>query len=403
MPEFYSNFLTISGCPIFPVLSQTMPPLPQHSAQALQHSKRLTRMILEEITASGGWISFYRYMELALYTPGLGYYSAGAEKFGVAGDFITAPDMSPLFARCLARQVSQVLSITSGDILELGAGSGKLACDLLRELEAQNKAPEHYFILEVSGELQNRQQALIGMLPKKLAQRVKWLDKLPQHFAGMVLANEVFDALPVHVVAWRRKGIYECGVAFADGKFCWEERPLAKGELFNTASSLQLPVDYVSEIHLAACGLMRSLAALLDQGMILVLDYGFGAAEYYHPQRNRGTLMCHQRQQAHDDPFYLPGLQDITSHVNFSSIMKSAGDLQLLGYTTQAQFLVNCGITEILGQTAPDDAAYLPLASAAQKLLSPAEMGELFKVLALGKGVSQQPIGFMSGDKSRLL
>jgi SAM-dependent MidA family methyltransferase len=377
--------------------------MPQPSTQAMQHSKWLTRMILEEIEASGGWISFARYMELALYAPGLGYYSAGAEKFGVAGDFVTAPDMSPLFARCLAKQVSQVLSITAENILELGAGTGKLACDLLRELETQNKPPDHYFILEVSGELQSRQQALIGTLPKKLAQRVEWLDKLPQHFAGLVLANEVFDALPVHLVAWRSQGIYERGVTLADGKFCWKERPLAQGELCNIASSLQVPADYVSEIHLAARGLMRSLAALLDLGVILLLDYGFGAAEYYHPQRNRGTLMCHYRQQAHDEPFYLPGLQDITAHVNFSALVESAGDLRLLGYTTQAHFLVNCGITGILGETSPDDAAYLPLASAAQKLLSPAEMGELFKVLALGKGISQQLIGFMSGDKSRLL
>ena len=369
----------------------------------MQHSKWLTRMILEEIEASGGWISFARYMELALYAPGLGYYSAGAEKFGVAGDFVTAPDMSPLFARCLAKQVSQVLSITAGNILELGAGTGKLACDLLRDLETQNKPPDHYFILEVSGELRKRQQALIGTLPKKLAQRVEWLDKLPQHFAGLVLANEVFDALPVHLVAWRSQGIYERGVALADVKFCWKERPLANGELCNIASGLRVPADYVSEIHLAACGLMRSLAALLDQGVILILDYGFGTAEYYHPQRNRGTLMCHYRQQAHDDPFFLPGLQDITAHVNFSAIVESAGGLRLLGYTTQEHFLVNCGITGILGKTAPDDAAYLPLASAAQKLLSPAEMGELFKVLALGKDISQRLIGFMSGDKSRML
>jgi SAM-dependent MidA family methyltransferase len=273
----------------------------------------------------------------------------------------------------------------------------------LYELEAQNTLPEHYFILEISGELRSRQQALINTLPKKLAQRVIWLDMLPQHFAGVILANEVFDALPVHVVAWRRQGIYECGVALADGKFGWAERPLDKGELFDSASSLHVPVDYVSEIHIAACALMRSLAALLDRGVILVLDYGFGAAEYYHPQRNRGTLMCHHRQQAHDDPFYLPGLQDITAHVNFSALVESAGDLRLLGYTTQAHFLVNCGITGILGETAPDEPAYLPLASAAQKLLSPAEMGELFKVLALGKDITQQLIGFMSGDKSRLL
>ena len=380
-----------------------MPRLPLPSTQALLQSERLVRMILEEIAASGGWISFARYMELALYSPGLGYYSAGAEKFGAAGDFVTAPEISPLFTQCLARQVSQILSITGGEILELGAGTGKLVCDLLQALDAQNMTPEHYFILEVSGELQSRQQALISTLPEKLAQRVKWLDKLPQHFAGMILANEVFDALPVHVVAWRRQGIYERGVAFVDGKFSWKERLLDKGELFDVASSLHLPVDYLSEIHLTACALVRSLATMLDQGVILVIDYGFGASEYYHPQRNWGTLMCHHRQQAHDDPFYLPGLQDITAHVNFSALLESAGDLRLLGYTTQAQFLVNCGIAEILSKTAPDDALYLPLASAAQKLLSPAEMGELFKVLALGNNVSQQLIGFRSGDKSRLL
>jgi SAM-dependent MidA family methyltransferase len=369
----------------------------------LQQSERLARLILDEIAASGGWISFARYMDLVLYAPRLGYYSSGTEKFGIAGDFVTAPDMSPLFAKCLARQVSQVLSIAGGDILELGAGTGKLARDLLYELETQNTAPEHYFILEISGELRSRQQALISTLPKTLAQCAIWLDMLPQRFAGLILANEVFDALPVHVVAWRRQGIYECGVAFEDGKFGWVERPLDKGVLFEAASSRHVPVDYVSEIHIAACALMRSLAGLLDRGVILVLDYGFGTAEYYHPQRNRGTLMCHHRQQAHDDPFYLPGLQDITSHVNFSAIVQSAGDLRLLGYTTQAQFLVNCGITEILGKTAADDAAYLPLASAAQKLLSPAEMGELFKALALGKGISQTLVGFISGDKSRML
>jgi len=363
----------------------------------------VVHMMIKEIAASGGWISFARYMELALYAPGLGYYSAGAEKFGIAGDFVTAPDMSPLFAKCLSRQASQVLSLVAGDILELGAGTGKLACDLLRGLEEQNVAPENYLILEVSGELRSRQQALISTLPEKLARRVKWIDTLPQQFGGLILANEVFDALPVHVVAWRRQAIFERGVAYADGSFSWKERLLEHEELLDSASKLHLPEDYISEIHLAGRVLMHSLAALLEQGVILVVDYGFGAQEYYHPQRNRGTLMCHYRQRAHDDPFYLPGLQDITSHVNFSALVESAGNLRLLGYTTQAQFLVNCGITEILSKTAPVDAAYLPLASVAQKLLSPAEMGELFKALALGKGISQTLVGFTNGNKSRML
>jgi SAM-dependent MidA family methyltransferase len=383
-----------------------MPPLPEPSSAARQHSAQVLARILEEIERGGGWIPFARYMELALYAPGLGYYSAGLHKLGESGDFVTAPEISTLFGRTLARQAAQILSETGGDILEIGAGSGRLALDLLLELESLGRLPQRYRILEVSADLRSRQQGLLEQGAPHLAGRVVWLDRLPGAFTGLILGNEVLDALPVNVVAWREDGIYERGVAREGEALRWSERKLTEGGLFEAASRLGLPAGYVSEICPAARGLVASLAAMLERGVMLFLDYGFGESEYYHPQRSRGTLMCHYRHHAHDDPFYLPGLQDITAHVDFSAIARAGAEagLKLLGYTTQAHFLTNAGITGILTQTPPDDArAYLPLAAEAQRLLSPAEMGELFKAIAFGQGVGGPLIGFARGDRSRLL
>jgi SAM-dependent MidA family methyltransferase len=376
-------------------------------------------LIRAEIVVAGGWISFARYMELALYAPGMGYYSGGAAKFGGAGDFVTAPEMSPLFGKALARQATQVLELVSnednggGDILEFGAGSGKLALELLLELEKLGRLPGRYWILEVSAELRQRQRELFEQRAPHLASRVDWLEQLPEKFNGLMLANEVLDAMPVHIVSWHDAGIFERGVAWDGKNFMWSERPLLGGVLFEAARELNLFADpgthYISEISLAVRGFMRSLAGVLQQGAIVLIDYGFGRSEYYHPQRNQGTLMCHIRHHAHDDSFYLPGLQDITSHVDFSAVADIVTDsnLELLGYTTQAHFLINCGITDILAQTPAENAGdYLPLANQLQKLVSPAEMGELFKVIAFGKlGKNSHPtlVGFGAGDKSRLL
>ena len=389
-----------------------MPPLPEPSAEAQQHSEKTSALIRQEIEAAAGWIPFSRYMELALYAPGLGYYSAGMHKFGAAGDFVTAPEISALFGRCLARQARQIIEPSGGDMLEIGAGSGRLAFDLLTELERLGPLPRRYFILELSADLRQRQQELLA----PFAARVEWLDALPASFSGLVIGNEVLDAMPVHLVAWREDGIYERGVAWENGAFQWSERKLAAGELFDVASglapTLTLPrvagegKNYVSEISLAARGFIATLAGILDKGMILMLDYGFGQSEYYHPQRSTGTLMCHYRHHAHDDPFYFPGLQDITAHVDFSAIAATGIDhgLKLLGYTSQAHFLLNCGITDLLAQTPAEKAStYLPLAAQAQKLLNPAEMGELFKAIALGKDIDTLPLGFVRGDKSHLL
>ncbi len=380
--------------------------LPIPSQPALEHSARLTQLIQDEIATSGGWISFARYMELALYAPGLGYYTAGSHKFGEAGDFITAPELSSLFGHTLATQVQQIMAQSTPHILELGAGSGKLAVDMLSELERLGCLPDSYSILEVSADLRERQQALVQQHLPHLADRVHWLDALPESFSGAMVANEVLDALPVHQVYWHDSAVRERGVVVADGRFAWQERDISDAALREVAQNLVVPDDYISEICMAERGLIQSLASRLQQGALLFIDYGFGVREFYHPQRNKGTLMCHYRHHAHDDPFYLPGLQDITAHVNFTSIAECGIDagLELMGYTNQAFFLINGGITELLALYPPEDLrVYLPLSGQLQKLTSPAEMGDLFKVIALGKGMTTPLSGFARGELTRAL
>lgn len=402
-----------------------MTSLPPPSPEARAHSERLCELIRGDIAAQGGWIPFSRFMELALYAPGLGYYAAGARKFGEAGDFITAPELSPLFGRTLAHQAAQITALSAPRILELGAGSGKLAADLLGELERLDALPERYSILEVSADLRERQQALLRERVPHLLDRAEWLDTLPETLSGAVIANEVLDALPVHLVHWLpspgnegalpltpaplprgEREILERGVIVEKDGFAWQERLPENPALLEAAQAIVVQGDYLGEISLAARGLTRSLAERLRQGALLFIDYGFGAAEYYHPQRTRGTLMCHYRHRAHDDPFFLPGLQDITAHVDFTAVAESAidGSAHLLGYTTQAHFLINCGIADFLAESDPENLrAHLPLSAQMQKLTSPAEMGELFKVIALGKGIEESLLGFVRGDLSRLL
>lgn len=384
--------------------------LPEPGAEAAQHSARLIDAIRHDIAAQGGWISFARYMELALYAPGLGYYTAGAHKFGEAGDFITAPELSPLFGRTLARQVADIMAGSAPHILELGAGSGKLAADMLNALERLDCLPDSYGILEVSADLRARQRALLHQRLPHLSDRVHWLETLPETFSGAIVANEVLDALPVHQVRWQDDSIDEMGVASGESGFIWQQRAISDAALLQAAQAIHvqigLPDAYVSEVCLAARGLINSLAGRLTQGAMLFIDYGFGAREFYHPQRHTGTLMCHYRHRAHDDPFFLPGLQDITAHVNFTDIAECGIDagLELMGYTSQAFFLINNGITELLKDTAPENLLdYLPLSAQLQKLTSPAEMGELFKVIALGKNMAQPLSGFARGDLTRLL
>ena len=390
--------------------------LPTPENFASQHSCAVKNMICLEIIAAGGWIPFARYMELAIYSPGMGYYCSGATKFGCAGDFSTAPEISSLFGKSIAQQAIQIIESVgkdSSDILEFGAGTGKLALDILLELESLNRLPKNYFILEVSGALKDQQNGLFIKLAPHLLPRIQWLEMIPNKFNGLILANEVLDAMPFHLVVRCNDDLFERGVAWDGKEFKWDDRLLIKGELFEIAKEVIPQVNsdnniaiYTSEINLAARGFISSLASILEKGAIILIDYGFGHGEYYHEQRNRGTMMCHYRHHAHDDPFYFPGLQDITSHVDFTSISDAATreGLQLLGYTSQAQFLINCGITEILSRIPVDNTGdYLPMSNQMQKLVSPAEMGELFKVIALGKENQQTLIGFENGDKSFLL
>ncbi len=278
-------------------------------------------------------------MELALYAPGLGYYVAGSTKLGGDGDFVTAPEISPLFGRTLARQIAQVLESSGGEVLELGAGSGAMAADILGELQRTGCLPARYLILETSPQLVERQRLALRQKLPALTARIEWIGMLPQNFDGIIVANEVLDALPVHVVAWREEGVFERGVGWKDG-LVWSERLLPPGPLRDAAAATGVGAGYVSEISLVAPALVRSLSAALRKGALLLIDYGFGRREYYHPQRASGTLMCHYRHRAHGDPLFLPGLQDLTAHVDFTAIAEAGIDagMKLLGYTTQAQF-----------------------------------------------------------------
>lgn len=379
-------------------------PIPTPDAQA--HSAQLSQRIQHIIAERGGWIDFASFMQMALYTPHLGYYSGGQQKFGKGGDFVTAPELSPLFGLALANQVAQSLAHTGGDVLELGAGTGRLALNVLQGLGEQAQLPDHYYILDVSAHLrQVQKETLQAGLSSEVFARVQWLDAIPHQFTGVVLGNEVLDAIAVHLLVKHDGQWHERGVAF-NGDFFWQDGPLSDASLVNDLPE-DLPEGYVTEVCPAAKGLIATIASRFERGLMLMLDYGFGAREYYHPQRNQGTLMCHYQHYVHGDPFWQVGLQDITAHVNFTAIAETAlaHGLHCAGYANQAQFLINCGITDLLKQIPNDlnDGRFLRSVSAVQKLLSPAEMGELFKAIALTKGLALPLRGFVQGDKRHTL
>ena len=371
--------------------------LPAPMGDALLHTEACAAMLRKEIAKANGWLSFARFMALALYSSGLGYYAAGARKFGADGDFVTAPEISSLFGQCLAQSIAEVLHETGGDVLELGPGSGKLAIDILRALDERGRLPEKYYLLEVSADLRERQQLTVATLPPHLAQRAVWLNELPQDFIGAVIANEVLDVIPVHLVTFSSGGSFERGVALKDGAFTWQDIPALPTQLQTPVAKIQEeylnhapPDGYLTEVAPAVAGLVKSLAQSIKRGALIFIDYGFRGAEFYHPSRITGTLMCHYRHYAHTDPFLFPGLQDITAHVDFTAVADAAvnANLALLGYTTQANFLLASGLTGCLGREYPVAAAnYLSLTNQAQRLVSPAEMGEFFKVIGFGKGL----------------
>jgi SAM-dependent MidA family methyltransferase len=371
--------------------------LPEPTAEERQHSAALAGAIRSIIDQSGGVIPFVRFMELALYQPGLGYYAGGRRKFGAAGDFVTAPELGHVFALCLARQCQEILKHTTGDILEAGAGSGALAADLLLELERLDSLPAHYRILELSHELRTRQAETLRTRAPHLLARVQWLDTLPEPgFRGIVLGNELLDAMPVERFRMHGTHVARLGVGVGDDHFEWRELP-ADSALVKRVLAFQLADGYESEIGLAAEGWVRSVADILEHGVLLLIDYGFPRSEFYHPDRSRGTLMCHYRHHAHPDPLRLVGLQDITAHVDFSAIAAAAREtgLDLHGYASQAMFLIGCGLDEVTSHLFSDDLrAQLTVASEIKKLTLPHEMGELFKVIAFGRGAVGALRGF---------
>jgi SAM-dependent MidA family methyltransferase len=380
--------------------------LPQPDTDAQAHSDALQRVIREEIEQAGGHIGFDRYMELALYAPGLGYYSAGNQKFGEAGDFITAPELSPLFSRSLARQCAEILAeIPQAEILEFGAGSGIMAATILNELAQLACLPERYLILELSSELRARQQQTLQQHCPQWMERIVWLDSLPEKgFRGVILANEVLDAMPVKRFCIDYDEPHELLVSW-DGKGFSLAEAAPDAALFTRLEGLrrryELPDGYCSEINLYAEQWIASLAAILQQGVVLLIDYGFPQAQYYHAQRSDGTLLCHYRHRAHHDALILPGLQDITAHVDFTAIAEAAlkAGLAVRGYTTQASFLLANGITELLAEAGDDLRDQLTLSNQIKRLTMPGEMGESFKVMALGKNWQRPLQGFALRDE----
>ena len=380
--------------------------LPAPTPAEQQLSDELVAAIRAEIAAAGGAIPFSRYMEMCLYTPGLGYYSAGQHMFGAGGDFVTAPEVSPLFGRCIARSCAAMLATSGGSMLEFGAGGGRLAVDLLGELAVLDSLPDSYLILERSAELRQRQQHTLQRELPQLAGRVRWLDALPgPGFRGVVLANEVLDAMACERWRWSGEQVERFFVVPDGQGFAWEVRSCAGSELATTieryAKEYGLARRYISEFNAAVAPWLRGIGECLEAGLVLLIDYGYPRREYLHPQRASGTLQCHFRQRVHDDVFFYPGLQDITAHVDFTSVAEAATavDMQVAGYTTQAHFLLDCGLDRLLQAAGPsDEVGYLQQAQQAKTLVLPGEMGERFQCIGLTRGLDTEIPGFRMHD-----
>jgi len=381
--------------------------LPALTPVEAAHSARVEARVREEIAAAGGRIGFARYMQLVLYEPGLGYYSAGARKLGPAGDFVTAPEVAPVFGRCIAVQCEEILrGLGGGDVLELGAGSGRMAAALLAELERRGALPRRYQILDLSADLRERQRATLAEAVPHLADRVGWLDRLPDRFEGIVVANEVLDALPVERFVVRGGHVASLGVGLPDGRLGWSEAP-APASLRDAVGHVERqrgsgwPEGYVSEISLELGPWMAALAGSLARGVMLFVDYGLPRREYYAAERSDGTLLCHFRHRFHEDPFARPGLQDITAWVDFTAAAEAAcsAGLDVAGYTTQAHFLIGTGLAELLAEGADPGAVQRVSRSRQAMLLTlPGEMGERFKAIALARGYDAPLRGFAGRD-----
>lgn len=399
-PKSGAEYSASEACLLEPGLSHPDP-------YARARSRKLSQQLKAEIVHTGP-MPFSRYMDRVLYTPELGYYCAEAPKFGPTGDFLTAPEISPLFARCLARPIANALrQISANEVLELGAGSGKLAAELLETLAEGGHPLTRYLILEPSAALRRRQESTLRARVPSLVERVSWLENLPNStFRGVILANEVLDAMPASRFRIVPEGVREWYVGWGSGGFTWTLGHAADSRLEQAVTAIELDIDqrlplgYDSEVNLNHTPWVRALGQCLGAGLILLVDYGYGRREYYHPQRDTGTLVCYYRHHAHDDPLLFPGLQDISVHVDFTTIAEAAAGtgLDIAGFTTQANFLLATGLTEFLAQVNTRGARYHAWVRQAKRLILPGEMGELVKVMALTRGISAPLPGFECCD-----
>lgn len=385
-----------------------MTTFPKPSNDAISQSEKLTDYIRQKIISAGGQIDFAEFMNLALYTPGLGYYAAGTHKFGRQGDFVTAPEISPLFAKCLAKQFQQIFTmLDQKNILEFGAGSGIFAKHVLFELKKLNHLPDHYYILEISAELRDRQLQRFKTECPEFLSRIVWLDTLPPcPFNGIIFANEVLDAMPVHRFEWNHGDITENYVAFENNQFVWRNHP-ASDEIINRvngiANECHFPDFYRSEINFIQSAWIQSIADILQQGVILLIDYGYGRPEYYHPERQDGTLTCFYQHHRHNDPLTLVGLQDMTAHVDFTFMAESAdaAGLTVAGFTSHAAFLLACDVLKIAEDDSATAIEHYTQNQAIKTFTLPSEMGEVVKVMALTKNLEIALMGFELQDRRR--
>jgi len=382
-----------------------MPTMPIASEIEIQLSEQLKTKIIQAIHSSQGWISFDRFMEFALYDPEFGYYNGNLRKFGEKGDFVTASEISSFFAKTMCIQFEEIFLSLDKNIIEIGAGSGKFALEVIQSLDS--KKIDHYFILEISHSLRKRQyELLIKNLPSHLFSKVQWIDKIPQEYNGIVFCNELLDALPVDLIK-KSSGIpYQKGVGLENDLFIWKDKAIKDLSTYDHINLESLPDNYLAEDAIHIKSWINNISESISKGVVIIIDYGFNHSEYFHEQRSQGTLMCHFKHHAHDNPLIQVGIQDITSHVNFSYVAREASSkgLHINGFISQANFLINCGILELLEKVNIEDSLlYMKSVSEIQKLLSPSEMGDLFKVMTIEKNIDINLVGLKNNNKVKTL
>ena len=394
MSWLYYNLIPMSSMPIA-------------QENELQLSESLKTKIIQSIDAAGGWISFNHFMEFALYDPDFGYYSGSLRKFGEKGDFVTAPEISSFFAKSLCIQFKEIFQSLDRNIIEIGAGSGKFALEAIQSLEVNSENINHYFILEISHSLRKQQyDLLIENLPSNLFSKVKWIDEIPQKYEGLIFCNELLDAFPIDLIKKNLGSYFQKGVGVENGAFIWKDKLIDDLSAYHQINLESLPDNYLIEHSTHIKDWINKINQSLTKGILLIIDYGFNDKEYFHDQRSQGTLMCHFKHHAHDNPLIHVGIQDITSHVNFSYVATEASKLGLhtKGFISQANFLINCGILDLLGKVnIEDQALYMKSVSEIQKLLSPTEMGDLFKVMVIEKNIDIDFIGLKNNNKATKL